>query len=55
MFDRHLTRRELRDKITAYAATRGVALSPSRADKIANKWKRGYYGHNDIPPADLTA
>lgn len=41
--DRSATKNEIKDALLDIAATNGELLSPSRADKLANKFKRGEY------------
>lgn len=41
--DRKATKNEIRDALLAIAADNGEELSPARADKLANNFKKGHY------------
>lgn len=43
MIDRRQTKNEIRDQLVALAADHGTVLSNSRADKLANKFKKGLF------------
>lgn len=51
MIDRSATKNEIRDHLIALAAEQGIALSRSRADKYANKYKKGHL--DSIPRGPL--
>jgi len=42
MINRNATKNEIRDHLIALAAEQGITLSRSRADKHANKHKKGH-------------
>lgn len=41
MINRNATKNEIRDQLIALAAEQGISLSRARADKYANKYKKG--------------
>lgn len=43
MIDRRQTKNAIRDQLVTLATANGTSLSPSRADKLANKFKRGEF------------
>lgn len=43
MIDRRQTKNEIRDQLIGLAATNGTVISRARADKLANKFKKGQF------------
>lgn len=43
MIDRSLTKNEIAEQLVQLAAVHGQILTPSRADKLANRFKKGQF------------